>query len=59
MWVYKHTRVHTRISTGACRAQKRLLNTLELQLWTAVSCPMWVLGTELSSSAKEMHALNQ
>jgi hypothetical protein len=37
---------------NAFRAQKRALDPLELELQTVVSCPAWVLGTELVSSAR-------
>jgi hypothetical protein len=39
------------------RGQKRTMGPLQLELQAVVSCPMWVLGTELWSSARE-HACN-
>lgn len=39
-------------STGAHRGQKRGLESLEL---VVVSCPMWLMGTELGPSAKAVY----
>jgi hypothetical protein len=30
------------------------IHPLELELWAVVSCLMWVLGTEVSSSRRDM-----
>lgn len=48
---------YAHMSMGAQRGQKKLWCPLELELQRAVSCqigscPMWVLGTKLGSSAK-------
>jgi hypothetical protein len=32
-----------------CRGQKRVWDSLELEVQTVVSCQTWVLGTELST----------
>lgn len=37
---------------------KGALATLELKFHVIVSCPMWVLGTKLRSSAKAVSALS-
>jgi hypothetical protein len=51
MWVYV-------VFVGAQRRQKRALDTLELALQAFVSCPVWVLTTELWSSGRTRKALN-
>lgn len=33
---------------SAYRGQKRVQDILDLKLWAVVSCPMWVLGTQLT-----------
>lgn len=43
---------------GARRSHKRALDSLELQLYVAVSCVMWVLGTERGSSVSGVTAFN-
>jgi hypothetical protein len=45
------------ISPGACGNQKHHI-PLELELWANLRFPVWVLGTELSSSATLVHTLN-
>lgn len=43
---------------GARRGQKQASNTLEMELLTALSCPIYVLGTKLRSSRGMVHILN-
>jgi hypothetical protein len=38
--------------------QKRSLNPLELELHKTMSCPTWVLGINLRSSIRKIHAIN-
>lgn len=38
--------------TDAYQGQKRVLDPLELELQAVMSCPVWVLGTELGSLAR-------
>lgn len=35
---------------SACRDQKRVMDSLEIELQAVVTYPMWVLGTQLCSS---------
>lgn len=42
---------------AACEDQKKMTNSSELELETAVSF-YWVLGTEPGSSAREVNVLN-
>jgi hypothetical protein len=44
------------LSTGALKSQKEVLSPLELELLAFVGHWMWVLGTELRSSAKAVIA---
>ena len=41
---------------GVHRSQKRVLDLLELELQAVVSCPTWILGTELRSSVRAANA---
>ena len=43
--------------SGAHRYQKRVSDPLELESQQVVNCLMWILGTELGSFAREVHAL--
>lgn len=43
---------------SAHRSQKRALDSLKLELETAVSCLIWVLGITLGSSGRAVCALN-
>lgn len=47
MWAY----------AGTFRDLKRTVESLELEFQIAVSCPTWVLGTELCSSGRSASAL--
>lgn len=38
---------YVQVGTGAHRGQKRVLDSLELELWVFVRCRTWVLGTQL------------
>jgi hypothetical protein len=42
---------------GAARGQKRVLDPLELEIWTVVSV-MWELGIKVGSSPRTTCALN-
>lgn len=41
-----------KVSTGACGSQRKILDPRKLNLHGVVSCPTWVLETELGSSAR-------
>lgn len=45
------------VNAGAPRGQKRMSVPLELELQQAVSCPTWVFGTKLGSSARTVFIL--
>lgn len=46
------------VHVGAPAGQKRVLSPLELEWQAVVSCPPWVLGTELESSGSTASILN-
>lgn len=46
------------INIGALGGRKGVLETMELDLQAVVKCPAWVLGTELSSTARAVDSLN-
>lgn len=46
------------IHVGTHTGYRRALDSLDLELQAAVSCFMWVLGTEPSSSVRAASALN-
>ena len=46
------------MGAGACRDQKRTSDPRELELQAVVSHSVWMLGTELRSSARAMCTLN-
>lgn len=48
--------VYVHEHTGACRDQKEATDSLKLELWVIVNLLMWVLGTELCSSASLLTA---
>lgn len=43
---------HVYMNTDVHRSQKRVSEPMELELQTALSSPVWVLGTEFCSSAR-------
>lgn len=45
------------VSAGVLRGQGKVLDALEPEFHVAVSCLLWMLGTELESSEKTMNAL--
>lgn len=45
------------VNAGAPRGQKKMSVPLELELQQAVSCPSWVFGTKLGSSARTVCTL--
>jgi hypothetical protein len=46
------------VNAGAYEGQKRVLDALKLELQVALSCPMWVLGTEPRCSRRTESTLN-
>lgn len=46
------------VGTSAYKGHKRALELLELETLRVVSCPTWVLETELSSSGRAPNTLN-
>lgn len=53
-----YVQVCANVDADALRIQKRPLAALELESWVAVSHLIWVLRTELWSSARAVHILN-
>lgn len=47
---------YVHVTVGAHGDQKRVLDPLELELNTAVSCFKWVLGTEPRFFARAVHS---
>lgn len=56
--LYVSVQVCVYVSAGLHRVQKRALDALELDLPVVVIDLVWVLRTQLCSSAKVVHALN-
>lgn len=46
------------VSEGALGDQKRVPDSLELELQVTVNCPSWVLGTDLRLSIRTTHTLD-
>lgn len=46
-------------STSAQRGEKRTSDSTALKLQVLVSCPTWVLGRKLGSSARAANSLTQ
>lgn len=55
-FIYVCMFAHTGV--GVCGGRRRALDSLELKIETVVSCPKWLLGTELQVSGRAANAGN-
>jgi hypothetical protein len=53
VFIYLYVCMYVHVCVGGRVGQKKVPDPLELELQAVVSCPTWVLETELGSSARE------